>query len=108
LGLTWGNGTWSLGGLQRLVASQHRYAVNQGNVVGQDLGRAAGFGVTSLHAGYRLSQTWTLSAGVDNLFDKTYAEAISRAGAAVSGYDQTIRVNEPGQVWWMKLQAALK
>lgn len=108
LGLTWDNGTWTLGGLQRLAASQHRYAVNQGNVVGQDLGRTAGFGVTSLHAGYRISRAWTLSAGVDNLFDKAYAEAISRAGAAVSGYDQTVRVNEPGQVWWLKLQAALK
>jgi iron complex outermembrane receptor protein len=45
--------------------------------------------------------------GIDNLFDKTYAEAISRGGANVSGYDTTLRINEPGRTAWLKVQVAL-
>ncbi len=107
LGLNWQRGAWSAGSLLRLVASQHRYAVNEGNIVGQDLGRTGGFGVASLHGGYAWSKAVKLSAGVDNLFDKTYAEAISRGGSNVSGYDTTTRINEPGRTWWLKLQVAL-
>lgn len=105
--LDWDNRIWSAGALLRLVAGQHRYAVGQGNIVGQDLSSTAGFGVVSVHGGYRWGKTLTVSAGIDNLFDKVYAEAISRGGAAVSGYEQTTRVNEPGRLWWLKLQLAL-
>ena len=105
--MDWDNRTWSAGALLRLVAGQHRYAVGQGNIVGQDLGSTAGFGVVSVHGGYRWGKALTLTAGIDNLFDKVYAESISRGGAAVSGYDQTTRVNEPGRLWWLKLQLAL-
>ena len=45
--------------------------------------------------------------GVDNLFDKAYAEFINRAGVALAGYDSTTRVNEPGRNWWLKLRIAL-
>lgn len=107
LGLNWQQGAWSVGSLLRLVAAQHRYAVNEGNVVGQDLGRSNGFGVASLHGAYAWNKVVKLSVGVDNLFDKTYAEAISRGGADVSGYVQTTRVNEPGRTWWLKVQVAL-
>jgi len=107
LGLNWQRGAWSAGSLLRLVASQHRYAVNEGNIVGQDLGRTGGFGVASLNGSYAWSKAIKLSAGVDNLFNKTYAEAISRGGSGVSGYDTTYRINEPGRTWWLKLQVAL-
>jgi iron complex outermembrane receptor protein len=106
-GLDWKQGPWSAGGLLRWVAGQHRYAINEGNIVGQDLGVAKGFAITSLHAAYRGQDMWTFSAGIDNLFDQAYAESISRAGAAVMGYDQTVRVNEPGRVWWFKAQLTL-
>lgn len=46
------------------------------------------------------------AGGVDNLFDKTYAEHISRA-AMVSGFDQTTRINEAGRNIWIKLNVAL-
>lgn len=104
LGLEWNGGPWSLGGLLRLVARQHRYTVNEGNIVGQDLGATPGFAVTSIHGGYRWSKKLSAIMGVDNLFNKTYAESISRAGAALSGYDTTTRMNEPGRTWWIKLQ----
>jgi len=46
-----------------------------------------------------------LAAGIDNLFDETYAEHLSRAGTMVSGYIQTTRVNELGRAFWARLSA---
>lgn len=88
--------------LVRLVDEQDRIAVNQGNIVGQDIGPSDGFAVASLHASYRLGSGITLAAGVDNLFDKDYAEHLSRAGGTVAGYVQTTRVHEPGRVVWVR------
>lgn len=104
LGLTWNSGAWTVGSLLRLVAGQNRYDVNKGNIVGQDLGPTDGFGIFSMNASYKPTKAIRVSAGVDNLFDKTYAEHISRGGAAVAGYDQTFRVNEPGRTLWLKAQ----
>jgi iron complex outermembrane receptor protein len=98
--LDWDNGSWTFGALARFVASQNRYAPNEGNIVGQDLGKGESFNVFSINGGYRWGKAASLLFGVDNLLDKTYAEFISKSGASVQGYDQTIRVNEPGRVVW--------
>lgn len=102
LSLTWDNGTWTAGGLLRLVSEQDRYALYEGNIVGQDLGPTDGFAVFSLHGGWRPTKRSLVTAGVDNLFDATYAEHISRSGAMVPGYEQTTQVNEPGRTLWVK------
>lgn len=104
-GLDWRRGSWSAGGLLRWVSSQDRVALNQGNVVGQDIGPSREFAVFSLNAGYRGWRGLTLAAGVDNLFDETYAEHVSRGGAMVAGFEQTTRVNEPGRTLWLNLSA---
>jgi len=82
--------------------------LRQGNIVGQDLGRTGGFGVLSLNAGWKPTPAVLVSAGVDNLFDKVYAEHLSRGGAAVSGFEQTTRVNEPGRTLWLKVGASFE
>ena len=102
-GLDYTGKLWSAGTLWRVVAAQNRYALNQGNIVGQDLGSTDGFGVLSLNAGWRPAEAVLVSAGIDNLFDKTYAEHLSRGGAALAGYEQTTRVNEPGRTLWLKV-----
>lgn len=102
-GLTYDTGVWSVGGLWRVAAAQNRVAVGEGNIVGQDLGPSAGFGVFSLNGGYRIDRATTLSAGIDNLFDKTYAEHVNAASAGLVGYVNTVRVNEPGRTFWLKL-----
>ncbi|WP_267222224.1 TonB-dependent copper receptor [Dyella silvae] len=102
-GLTYDTGVWSVGGLWRIVAAQHRVAVGEGNIVGQDLGPSAGFGVFSLNGGYRINRQATLSAGIDNLFNKTYAEHVNAANVGLVGYVNTLRVNEPGRTIWLKL-----
>jgi iron complex outermembrane receptor protein len=105
-GLNYADERWSAGVLWRVVAEQSRYALRQGNVVGQDLGRTGGFGVLSLNAGWKPARGILLTAGIDNLFDKLYAEHLSRGGAAVSGFEQTARVNEPGLTAWLKVGAS--
>jgi iron complex outermembrane receptor protein len=102
LGLNYDNKVWSFGGLLRAVAAQNRVAVNQGNIAGQDIAATGGFGVFSLNGGWRASKTVQVTAGVDNVFNKTYAEHISRAGTMVAGYTQTTRINELGRNMWVK------
>jgi iron complex outermembrane receptor protein len=110
LGLEWESGAWSAGSLLRLVARKNRHALNQGNIVGQDLGKTSGFGVFSMNGGYRWKKRGSITFGVDNLFNKTYAEFISRSGetSIISGYAPTTRVNEPGLTFWLKAQVTLE
>ncbi|MCB1104536.1 MAG: TonB-dependent copper receptor [Cephaloticoccus sp.] len=102
LSLVYATPVWSVGGLARFVDAQNRVAVNQGTIIGQDLGNSPGFTVFSLNAGWRINDHVTLTAGVDNLLDETYAEHISRGGAAIAGYPVTTRINEPGRTLWLK------
>jgi len=108
LGLEFSRGSWSAGALVRAVAGQDRIALNQGNIVGQDLGTTPGFTILSLNAGWRPRDSVIVTAGVDNLFDVAYAEHLSRGGAMVAGYEQTTRVNEPGRTLWLKLGVDLR
>ena len=103
LGLSYSTCTWSVGSLARIVASQHRYALRQGNIVGQDLGPSDGFSVFSLNAGWKPVAWMQLSAGIDNILDRAYAEHLSRGGSLVAGFPApSIRVNEPGRALWFK------
>lgn len=102
LGLTYDNKVWTAGSLLRLVSKQDRFDANKGNIVGQDIGRTAGFGVFSVNGAYRASKSVQIAAGIDNLFDKSYAEHISRRGSAVTGFETTTRVNEMGRNLWLK------
>ncbi len=101
-GFTYVRPTWSFGALWRGAFAQNRVAVDQGNIVGQDIGPSPAFDVVSLNVSWAPTTAIRLSAGIDNLFDTTYAEHISRAGASVAGFTQTTRVNEPGRFAWLK------
>lgn len=103
IGLQYAVDRWSLGGLTRLVGAQDRFALYQGNIVGQDLGPTDGFAVFSINGGIRLHRVANLTMGVDNLLNEAYAEFISRNGADVAGFVTTTRVNEPGRTMWIKL-----
>lgn len=99
-------GNWTFGVLWRLVDDQDRVAVGQGNISGQDLGESAGFGTLALNGGWKHGEHLRLSFGVENLFDRTYAEHISRSGAGndIPGSVPTFKVNEPGRNAWLKLE----
>lgn len=95
---------WSVNGLLRAVARQHRVAIGQGNIVGTDLNETAGFAVVSISADKQLRSQLRLSVGMDNLFNRSYGEHLSKSGAMVSGYLPVNRVNEPGRLLWANLQ----
>lgn len=102
LGAEYSTGVWSVGGLMRAVDKQSRVDIGAGNIVGQDIGPTSGFTVFSLNGAWKPNPRVQISAGVDNLFNKLYAEHISRSGSAVAGYTQTLRINEPGRTYWLK------
>jgi iron complex outermembrane receptor protein len=105
LGLYYETRAYSLGGLARLVGRQNRIDIGSGNIVsnGMDLGPSAGFAVFSINASYRLKGRLLISGGIDNLLDRTYAEHLSRGGAMVPGFVALRQINEPGRMFWLKL-----
>lgn len=102
LGLNYESARWSAGVFWRGVDGQTRVDIGKGNIAGQDIGSSDGFNVVSVNAGWRIGDNLSVTAGIDNLFDETYAEHISRAGAMIEGFEQTTRVNEPGRNAWVK------
>ncbi|KAB0644915.1 TonB-dependent copper receptor [Burkholderia latens] len=107
VGVEYTRGAWSAGGLWRIVAPQHRYALNEGNVVGKDFGPSAGFGVLSLHAQYNVSKQVQISVGIDNVLNKAYTEHLNLAGNAGFGYPANAPVMEPGRTAWLRVSAKL-
>lgn len=104
LGIAYDDRTWSFAGSWRVVARQDRVSTDEGNVVGRDLGPSAGFAVVAVNGGYRFSPKLQLTAGIDNLFDRTYAEHLNLAGDAAFGYPaDPVRIHEPGRTVWTKL-----
>lgn len=101
-GLNWQSGNWSSAGLIRLVTAQHRTALNQGNVVGKDFNRASGFTIFSLNLAWQIMPRAKISAGIDNLFNKTYSEHLNLAGNSAFGYSADTQVNESGRNLWAK------
>jgi len=104
LNAAYDNKRWSVGALLRVVSAQDRVSPGYGNVVGQDLAPTPGFAVFSLNGGYRFTQRLQLAAGIDNLFDRTYAEHLNLAGNSAFGYPaDPVRINEPGRSAWLKI-----
>lgn len=101
---SWEGRRWSAGGVLRAVARQGRVAIDQGNVVGRDLGASAGFATFSVNAGFRISNALALTAGIDNLFDRDYSEHLNLSGSADFGFPaDPVRIHEPGRTWWVRL-----
>ncbi|MCK2127859.1 TonB-dependent copper receptor [Thauera aromatica] len=111
LALEYNDGTFSYGGLLRVVARQDRVDVGSGSIVsnGKDLGPTPGFATLALNAGWRPNKVTLLTAGVDNVFDRTYHEHLSQGSAAIAGYEAATNeiINEPGRTFWLKVQMAL-
>lgn len=104
MSLAYDNAKWSFGALLRGVSGQNRVAPGQGNVTGQDLGTSSGFGTLAINGGYRFSSKLQLTAGIDNVFDRTYSEHLNLAGSADFGFPaDPVRINEPGRTGWLKL-----
>lgn len=107
--LDWKGEKWSAGSLLRTVAKQNRFVTGEGNIAGQDVGATGGFATLSVNGGYKISKTASVSAGIDNVFNRTYSENMSKgtdASMANFGYPVTTRINEPGRTLWLRGQIA--
>lgn len=105
VGLNYDDTRYSGGVFLRAVDRQGRVDVGSGTIYGTDIGETAGFGVVSVNAGYRPTKKLTVTAGIDNVLDKTYAEHLARGSAdlgAVTGL-----VNEPGRTLWLEVSGEL-
>nr|VFK41965.1 MAG: iron complex outermembrane recepter protein [Candidatus Kentron sp. SD]VFK49141.1 MAG: iron complex outermembrane recepter protein [Candidatus Kentron sp. SD]VFK80746.1 MAG: iron complex outermembrane recepter protein [Candidatus Kentron sp. SD] len=87
------------------VGAQLRFATEQDRIdeiSKQEVGKTSGWAVFDIHGIYRINDALRLSVGIDNLWDKTYAEHASRSNLL----DPTaIKVNEPGRIFWLKTRA---
>ncbi|GAA3935089.1 TonB-dependent copper receptor [Litoribacillus peritrichatus] len=68
---------------------------------GFDAGESNGFGVLHLKAFYQVAEPVKIEAGVENVFDKTYAYHVNSANADPFN-PLAVRVNEPGRQLWVK------
>ncbi|MGB2065061.1 MAG: TonB-dependent receptor domain-containing protein, partial [Marinomonas gallaica] len=105
LGITYDEQDWTINSVLRLVAKQDRVANDKGNVVGYDFAESSGFATMDLNGEYRFNEVVTLSAGIDNLFDRTYTEHLNKAGSSAFGYPADTSFNEPGRTVWASVAA---
>ncbi|RZG84569.1 TonB-dependent copper receptor [Acinetobacter sp. WCHAc060033] len=94
---------YSLGMLVRTVAKQDRISLNQGNIVGYDMGESAGFTTLALNASYNIQKDLNLAIGVDNVLDKTYTEHLNKAGSSGFGFASNEQFNNTGRNYWARL-----
>ncbi|RMG57684.1 MAG: TonB-dependent copper receptor [Gammaproteobacteria bacterium] len=95
-------GALAVGARVRWAARQNRVEDDPTVDSGVDPRQTPGWAVLDLHGRYRFGSHATLSAGIDNVFDRTYANHLNRANADPFN-PQAIQVNEPGMSLWMRL-----
>jgi len=94
---------YNLGLLWRVVAAQDRTSYREGNIIGYDVEDSKGFGTLSINGTYNLQKGIDLSVGVDNIFDKNYAEHLNKLGSSGFGYAATEQFNNIGRNYWARI-----
>ncbi|MEQ6885480.1 TonB-dependent copper receptor [Salicola sp. Rm-C-2C1-2] len=101
LGLDYRRGGYSAGMQWRGVARQDRVDEGSGTIYSLDTRETPGFATFSVYGGMQLFEQARLSAGIDNAFDRRYAEHIQRGSADLGASNGPI--NEPGRTLWANL-----
>ncbi|WP_152558654.1 TonB-dependent copper receptor [Endozoicomonas numazuensis] len=87
---------WLFGARWELATKQDKVDIKSG----LDAGETDGYGVVHLYGWYQLEQGFKLEAGVQNLFNKAYAQHVNRASH--DPFDPAAKqVNEPGREVWV-------
>src|SRR5690606_16775423 len=94
---------YTLGAYWRLVDGQNRISEREGNIVGYDVKKSAGFGTLSLNGTYHFANGVDLSVGVDNVLDRTYAEHLNKMGSSGFGFAATEQFNNIGRNYWARV-----
>ena len=98
--LDYNGAKWGSGARVRFASNQDRIDT----LSGLDAGKTPGYGVLDAYGRYSISKNTKVRFGVDNVFDKTYAEHVSRKNADLIANPQALRVNEAGRTTWLKLE----
>ena len=94
LTMSYGENAWRAGGRINWATAQTKIDPSR------DPGATPGYATLDLFGSYELSDNTILVAGVDNVFDKTYANHLSRTNV----FDPTsFQVNEPGRTLYIGL-----
>lgn len=100
LQLDYGVDRWGTAGILRWAAAQTRVDDDPMTGSGQDYGETPGYGVLDLSGRYRIVESLSVFAGVDNIFDRNYANHLNRGNL----FDpDPVRINEPGRTFWVRL-----
>ncbi|QIC66060.1 TonB-dependent copper receptor [Acinetobacter schindleri] len=94
---------YTLGAYWRIVDGQSRISEREGNIVGYDNKKSAGFGTLSLNGTYNLSEGVDLSVGIDNVLDRTYTEHLNKMGASGTGLPTDEQFNNIGRNYWARI-----
>ena len=95
-------GNWDAGVRVRAAAKQTRVDADPLTGSGLDVGKTPGWTVVDVYGRYDVSHNVAVNFGIDNLFDKAYAQHLNRSSA----FDPLqVQVNEPGTSAWVKLSA---
>jgi iron complex outermembrane receptor protein len=105
LSLEYTRNDWNLGGLLRADASQHRVEDNPATNSGVDADTTSGWAVYDVFGSYEGLEHFTLAAGVNNVFDRTYAYHVNKANVDPFNPD-AVQVNEPGREIWLRVSAS--
>jgi iron complex outermembrane receptor protein len=100
LQLDYGAEKWGTAGIFRWAAAQTRVDDDPTTGSGQDYGETPGYGALDLSGRYRIVGSLSIFAGVDNVFDRAYANHLNRGNL----FDpDPVRINEPGRTLRVRL-----
>ncbi len=86
---------WRYGARLNAAARQNRIDPQSG----LDIIATPGWSTVDIYAENRLSDHWQVDVGIDNLFDREYAQHLNRKDA----FGNVALVNEPGRTLWGRL-----
>ena len=92
---------WLLGMRVRATMKQTRVEDNPLLNSGLDAGQTPGFAVWNVYGHWEAARNTEVKFGIDNLFDRLYAEHLNKPNAYDPGANQ---VNAPGRSYWVRLR----
>ncbi len=104
VGLDYSAPNWHAGGRVRFADRQDEIDLASG----LDTGETPGYAVLDLYGGYDFNRRVRLKVGVDNVFDRLYAEHVNRAFSYTDGglFATNERIYEPGRTFWARLDTS--
>jgi iron complex outermembrane receptor protein len=97
----WSAGRWSATGTVRWATRQTRVDDDPTTGSGLDVGETPGWAAVDLSTDCLLGAGFSITAGVDNLFDRAWANHLNRDNF----FDpEPVQVNEPGRTLWLRLR----